>query len=157
MFDKDVKLADRVGRKEKKPEIAKGIHNPFSGKLAVLVDSNSASAAEMFARVMQIEKRGVIIGDRTSGSVMEARHYEEKLGTDTVVFYGASITESDLIMADGKSLEHTGVTPDEVTLPTAEALAKGTDPVLARAAEMLGVKLSIEEAGKAFPYEWAPE
>jgi carboxyl-terminal processing protease len=157
MFDKDVKLADRVGRKEKKPETAKGIHNPFSGKLAVLVDSNSASAAEMFARVMQIEKRGVIIGDRTSGSVMEARHYEEKLGADTVIFYGASITEWDLIMADGKSLEHTGVIPDEVALPTAETLAKGTDPVLARAAEMLGVKLSTEEAGKAFPYEWAPE
>lgn len=157
MFDKDVKLADRVGRQEKKPEIAKGVHDRFSGKLAVLVDSRSASAAELFARVMQLEKRGVVIGDRTSGSVMEARHYEEKLGTDTVVFYGASITEWDLIMADGKSLEHAGVTPDEVILPNAEALAKGTDPALARAAEMLGVKLSAEEAGKAFPYEWPPQ
>lgn len=157
MFDKNVKIADRVGRKATKPEVAKGTHHPFNGKLAVLVDSNSASAAELFARVMQLEKRGVVIGDLTSGSVMESKHFQEKHGTDTVVFYGISITEEDLIMVDGKSLEHVGVFPDEVVLPSVQDLASGRDPVLARAAEMLGVKLSPEEAGKAFPYEWPSE
>ncbi|MGA7291609.1 MAG: S41 family peptidase [Terriglobales bacterium] len=157
MFDKEVKIADRVGRKETKPEVAKAGHHPFSGKLVVLVDSRSASAAELFARVVQLEKRGLVVGDRTSGSVMEAKHYNEKLGLDTVIFYGASVTEWDLIMADGKSLEHNGVTPDEIVLPTAKDLASGSDPVMARAAEMLGVKLSPEEAGKLFPYEWPPD
>ncbi len=157
MFDKDVKIADRVGRKETKPEVAKASHHEFSGKLAVLVDSKSASAAELFARVVQIEKRGIIVGDHTSGSVMEARHYNEQMGVDIVIFYGASITEWDLIMADGKSLEHSGVTPDEVALPTAQDLASGRDPVMAHAAELLGVKVSPEEAGKLFPYEWPSE
>jgi C-terminal processing protease CtpA/Prc len=111
----------------------------------------------VFARIIQLEQRGIVIGDHSSGSVMEARHYSEQTGTDTAIFYGASITESNLIMADGKSLEHTGVMPDEVLLPSAEDLANGRDPVLAHAAESLGVKISAEEAGKAFPYEWRPE
>jgi C-terminal processing protease CtpA/Prc len=156
-FDKEVKIADRVGRKERKPETAKAGHDPFTGKLAVLVDSSSGSAAEIFARTIQLEKRGIVVGDKSSGSVMEARHYNEKMGSDIVIFYGASITESDLIMADGKSLEHTGVTPDELALPTARDMADGRDPVMARAAELLGVKMTPEAAGKAFPYEWPPE
>jgi len=157
VFDKEVKIADRRGRKDSKPEISKPIHNPYGGKIVVLVDARSASAAEVFARVIQLEKRGVVIGDLTSGAVMEAKHYNERVGTDVVVFYGASITESDLIMSDGKSLEKTGVTPDELMLPTASDLANGKDPVLAHAVETLGVKITAEEAGKAFPFEWPSE
>lgn len=157
MFDREVKIADRVGRKDSKPEVSKKMHNPFMGKIVVLVDARSASAAEIFGRIIQLEKRGIVIGDRSSGSVMEAKHYSEKIGADTVIFYGASITDSNLIMTDGKSLEHTGVMPDEVVLPSAQDVASGRDPVLAHAAELLGVKISPEEAGKAFPYEWAPE
>jgi len=157
VFDKEVKIADRVGRKATKPEVAKPRHHQYSGKLVVLVDSSSASAAELFARVVQIEKRGTVVGDRTSGSVMEAEHYHEQLVRDSVIYYGASVTEWDLIMSDGKSLEHTGVTPDTIVLPTAQELAAGSDPVLARAAELLGVKLSAEQAGKLFPYEWPPD
>ena len=158
IFEDDVKIADRVGRKEMKPEVAKARGGKaFTGKLLVLVDSESASAAELFARIVQLQKRGSVVGDRSSGSVMEAKHYEHHLGTDTIIPYGVSITESDLIMSDGKSLEHKGVTPDEVVLPTAADLANERDPVLSHAAAMLGVKLSPEEAGKIFPFEWPKE
>ena len=155
IFENEVKIGDRVGRKELKPEVAKSRgHNIFAGKVIVLVDSKSASASELFARIVQLEKRGIVIGDRSSGSVMEAKRYSYQMGTDVMVFYGASITEADLIMTDGKSLEHTGVTPDEVVLPSAADLASGRDPVLTHAAALLGVKLTPEDAGKMFPFEW---
>jgi len=158
MFEKDVKIADLVERKDKKVEMADGAGGAaFTGKLIVLVDSRSASASEMFARVMQLEKRGIVLGDQTSGSVMESKHYIGRSGADTVVFYGVSVTIADVIMSDGKSLEHVGVTPDEMMLPSASAMAAGKDPVLAHAAELAGVKLTAEEAGKLFPYEWMPQ
>jgi len=158
IFENEVKIADRVGRKERKPETAKSRgRSIFTGKVIVLVDSRSASASELFARIVQLEKRGTVIGDRSEGSVMEAKRYSYRLGADTVVFYGASITESDLIMTDGKSLEHNGVTPDELFLPSAADLASGRDPVLAHAAGLVGVKLTPEDAGKMFPFEWPKE
>ncbi len=157
VFDHDVKVADRIGRKELKPTIAKTVGDKaFTGKIIVLVDSQSASAAELFARVMQLEKRGTVLGDRTSGSVMEARGYDYQQGLDTVIAYGFSVTEADLIMKDGTSLEHVGVTPDQVILPTGRDLATGQDPVLAQAVELAGAKLDPAQAGKMFPYEWLP-
>jgi C-terminal processing protease CtpA/Prc len=85
---------------------------------------------------------------------MEAKRYSYKSGTEIVVFYGASITDADVVMNDGKSLEHNGVFPDEIVLPSAEDLASGRDPVLAHAAETAGARISPEAAGKLFPYEW---
>jgi C-terminal processing protease CtpA/Prc len=157
MFDKEIKIGDRVGRDEHKPMVAKPRGNRFEGKLIVLQDSHSASASEIFARVVQIEKRGIVLGDVSSGKVMEAKRYSYQVGMETVAFYGASITDADIIMADGKSLENTGVTPDEVVLPNAADLANDRDPVMAHAAGMAGVKLSPEAAGKLFPYEWQRE
>ncbi|MGA3293252.1 MAG: S41 family peptidase [Candidatus Acidiferrales bacterium] len=157
VFDHDVKIADRIGRKELKPALAKTVgERAFTGKIIVLVDSESASAAELFARVMQLENRGTVLGDRSSGSVMEARGYGYSQGVDTIITYGFSVTEADLIMKDGKSLEHVGVTPDEIVIPTGRDLATGQDPVLARAVEIAGGKLDPAQAGKLFPFEWMP-
>lgn len=151
----DMKIADYKGRKEMKPQMAK-LHKgqQFKGKLIVLVDSESGSAAEIFARAIQLEKRGMVIGDHSAGAVMRSRRHSHEIGNDTVVFFGASITDADVIMADGKSLEKVGVTPDELLLPTAKDMAAGRDVVLSRAAALLGVELSPEKAGTFFPIEW---
>ena len=154
-FDREIKTAELKSRKETKPEIVKPRGDKvFKGQVTVLVDSRSASAAEMFARIIQLEKRGTVLGDRTSGAVMQSRYYDHEIGTDILMFYGVSVTNADVIMSDGKSLEGVGVTPDELRLPTAEDMRAGRDPVLARAAELLGVKLEPEKAYALFPIEW---
>jgi C-terminal processing protease CtpA/Prc len=154
-FDHDVKIAELKGRKAMKPQVAKTNGKAaFAGKVIVLVDSKSGSAAELFARLMQIEKRGLVIGDVSSGSVMQSRGFDQSMGVETVVLYGVSVTNADVIMTDGKSLEHVGVIPDEVLIPTPEDMAASRDPVLARAAELMGIKLDAEKAGTLFPLKW---
>ena len=155
LFDHDIKIGDVKTRKDSKPMLAKtrGPHN-FDGQLIVLIDSRSGSAAEVFARVVQLEKRGVVVGDRSAGAVMRARFFAHKTGTEVVVFYGASITDADLLMTDGGRLETKGVTPDESVLPTAADLVAKRDPALARAAAILGLDLDPFKAGTLFPIEW---
>ena len=157
VIDHDVTLGELKRRKESKPLIAKtrGGDDVFAGKLIVLIDSESGSAAELFTRVVQLEKRGIVIGDRSAGAVMRAKEYPHQIGIDTVAFYGVSITDADIIMSDGKSLEHVGVTPDETKLPSAADLASQSDPVLAYAASLLGVTITPQKAGALFPIEWA--
>jgi carboxyl-terminal processing protease len=157
IFANDIKIGDRVQRGGDKPLVAKSHRSPFSGKIVVLVDSKSASASELFARIIQIEKRGAVLGDTSAGAVMEARRYTYKSGLGVVTYFAASITDADLVMSDAKSLEHVGVTPDEIIIPNAADLANGRDPVMARAAEMLGFKITADDAGKFFPYQWPKE
>ena len=144
-FDHEVKIADRVTRDSAKPVLTRSIgRNAFTGKLMILVDSASASASEVLARVVQLEKRGTVLGDRSAGAVMESKRYQ----------YLLSFHHRRRPAHDGKSLERVGVTPDEVIQPTAADLTAGRDPVLARAVEIVGGRMSPERAGALFPYEW---
>ena len=152
-FEQDVKIGEIKRRQETKPLVAKA-RRGFTGSLIVLVDSRTGSAAELFARVVQLEKRGTLIGDRTAGAVMRSKYHPLQSGTDTLLLYGASITDADLIMSDGKSLEKIGVMPDQLELPTSSDLAGSKDPILTRAAALLGVKIEPDKAGALFPIEW---
>lgn len=157
LFENDLKVYDRNGRNEHKAVSVKGRHHDaYTGRLAIVVDSDSASTVELLARIIQIQRRGLIIGDHTAGTVMEMKRYMYEAFTDSDVYYGAFITEADLVMTDGKTLEHAGVEPDILILPTPGDLASGRDPVLAKAATLVGGHLTPEDAGALFPYEWPP-
>ena len=148
-FDRPVVVALERARGRESREIAKP-KSGFAGRLVVLVDSRSASAAEMFARIVQIEKRGDVLGDRTSGQVMTSRLFPHAIGVGRMLFYAASVTVSDVRMSDGGSLEQTGVEPDEIVLPRPSDMAADRDPVLARAIALAGGAVTSEEAGRLF-------
>ena len=111
-FDRDVKIGDEKERKKTSTRMARtrGPNKIFEGKVFVLVDSKSASAAEVFARIMQLEKRGTIIGDHSAGAVMTSVIASFAFNTTAAAssqytraaFYGANITVGDLIMSDGR-------------------------------------------------------
>lgn len=126
----------------------------YTGKLFILLDSDSASAAEMFARVLQLNHGATIVGQRSAGKVMRAEERGFSVGTALQAVFGASITVNDAIMTDGHSLENHGVIPDVAVAPTAADLAAQRDPVLAMAVELAGGTLDPAAAGKYFPFHW---
>jgi carboxyl-terminal processing protease len=155
-FDHDVtvcRLRGREGEPETVVAKARG-EKAFPGKIVVVVVSESASAAEIFARVIQLENRGLVVGDLTAGAVQQARYFPKQMGGESVIFYGVSVADAEVLMKDGRSLEGIGVVPDMAAKPTAADLAAGRDPVLARAVFLAGGLIQPAEAGKLFPYTW---
>jgi C-terminal processing protease CtpA/Prc len=150
-FAHDVKVADEKTRLKTESRIAKTHKDKaFAGDLIVLIDSESTSAAEVFARVIQLEKRGKVLGDVSGGKVMTSKFFPLLADFDFYqsTVFGLNLTVSDLIMTDGKSLENVGVIPDKAIGPSASDLADRTDPILAYAAAMFGVQFTPEEAGR---------
>lgn len=157
LFDHGVRIATRTARTDRlEIRAATRGADAYSGKLVVLVDSGSASASELLARVIQLERRGTVLGDRSAGAVMEALVYPFRLGNDLLKYYALSVTDADLVMEDGRSLERVGVAPDEIVLPTPADLATDRDPALSRAAHLAGVEIDPVAAGRIFPREWTP-
>jgi C-terminal processing protease CtpA/Prc len=125
----------------------------FTGTVVAVVDAQSESSAEVLAYLLQLRKRGTVVGDRTAGGVMVSRGHEHRVGVDVVVFYHTSVTVADLVFADGTRLEGRGVIPDEIVLPSGADLASRRDPALARAITLAGHAITPEEAGRLFPIE----
>src|SRR5215471_12108284 len=68
LFNRELKAYEVKDRKNRERFTVKPHKKgAYEGELVTLVDSNSASGAELIARVVQLEKRGKVIGDRTAG------------------------------------------------------------------------------------------
>lgn len=96
----------------------------YTGPLVVLIDVTSSSASELFAACMQALKRAMVVGDRSSGSVMES---------DNKIFPNGAILMypvAQLSTPDGTVLEGHGVIPDIEVKLNREMLLKGIDSQL---------------------------
>ncbi|WP_183254802.1 S41 family peptidase [Brevundimonas basaltis] len=96
---------------------------PASNDVAVLVDGNSRSAAELTPAALQEARRAVVVGEQTAGAVL--------ISQDTHLPDGGRLrlSRSNFVTAAGVRLEKRGVTPD-LTPPAPEGEAAGQDPAL---------------------------
>lgn len=107
----------------------------YRGKVAVLVDRNTGSAAEIFAAVMQDHGRATVIGRKTAGAVLAS------------VFYGLpdggrlQLSREDYVAPKGRRIEGNGIEPDITVTRTLADLRAGRDPELEAA-------LGVLNAGK---------
>src|SRR5208282_4271775 len=68
LFDHDLKIGEEITRRKKRKIEAKSQgRGAFTGQLIVLVNSGTSGEAEVFARLVQLEHRGAIVGDLTAG------------------------------------------------------------------------------------------
>ena len=147
----DVRVGTVQTRRGTDSLVAKAAGGRFDGPLTVLVDAGSASASELLAGIVQMEGRGVVLGDRSSGAVMASRCYGLSAGSVIALLYTLCVTDEDIVLRNGIRLEKRGVIPDETVLPSGADLAAGRDPVLARALQRLGRPRDPAEAGRLLP------
>jgi carboxyl-terminal processing protease len=105
----------------------------YEGRLAILVDHATRSAAEVFARVLQYRKRAVVIGRTTAGAVIAAERYSLPDGGSLTV------PVRDYLDPSGERLEGRGVRPDVPVSPTLAEVRSG-DPDLRQARQVLATR-----------------
>lgn len=123
---------------------------PFHGTLIVLINANSASAAEITSRFLQLEGLSTTVGDRSEGAVMGSREFVHYVGGDKGLVYAVTITEQDVIMDDGNRLENVGVEPEFIVVPSGADLAANRDPQMAKALALAGVQVDPVQAAKIY-------
>ncbi len=107
--------------------IGGGIEQPYAGRIAVLTDENTGSAAEAVAAMLQEARGAVVVGERTAGAMLSS--------ADVMVAPGWRLRypAMDYRTAAGRRVEGDGVAPD-VPAPAADRAA-----LLRAAAEALRV------------------
>lgn len=83
----------------------------YSGPLAILIDSGSGSAGELFPAYVRQNREVTLVGRTTSGSVIGAMWCKLKKG------YRLLYPMEELLLPDGSRIEGVGVAPDvELTI-----------------------------------------
>ena len=113
--------------------------------LVLLIDGNSASAAEIFAGAMQENGRAVVVGSRSYGKGTIQAIIQIESHRDASVLAGLRLTTEKFFSPNGHAYSGFGVTPDidlstpdtpkgqyTVARPVLGAEAAEEDPVLQR-------------------------
>lgn len=121
-------LANSISRKKSEPIKVEPKSPRFLGPLIILIDSESASAAEAFARSMQLTNHGRVIGDRSLGRLTVANVFSEAVGADIVVPFAVEVGVARFVFPTGEEVEGKGVIPDLLCIPTEQNIREGRDP-----------------------------
>lgn len=113
---------------EQKTSTRKRAVEPFTGKIAVLINRGSGSASEICAAALKENANAVLVGTRSAGAVLASTYASLPHG------FSLQFPVSDFVTVKGMRLEANPLRPDEeVTTPATE----GSDPVLDKAVARL--------------------
>ena len=104
---------------------------PVGNEVAVLVDGQSRSAAELTPAALQEARRAVVVGEPTAGAVLISQ--ETRLPDGGLL----TLSRADFVTSGGVRLEKRGVTPDVAASASVEDRRAGRDPALEAAVAAL--------------------
>lgn len=104
----------------------------YGGRVAVLVDGATGSAAEIFSAVLQEHGRATIIGRKTAGAVLASWFHSLPDGGEL------QLSRFDYVTPKGRRLEANGLEPDVPVKRTLADLRAGRDADLEEALRVLG-------------------
>ncbi len=131
LSDRTTDLGTSIFRYGAEAMIAEPKIKQFKGRIVVLTDELSISAAEMFAASIQASGRAKIIGVKTAGQSLPSVTVD--LPTGARLLYPIANYRT----SKGQYLEGKGVLPDRVVVLDRASLLQGVDPQLAAAIEEL--------------------
>jgi carboxyl-terminal processing protease len=103
----------------------------YGGRVVVLVDGGTGSAAEIFAAVLQDHARAKVVGRRTAGAVLASRFHGLPGGGEL------QLSREDYVAPKGRRIEGAGVEPDLAVPRQLADLRAGRDADLDAALRVL--------------------
>jgi carboxyl-terminal processing protease len=104
---------------------------PFHGRIVILINEHTHSAAEMVASFAKQNRLATLVGTRTAGEVLGGANFKLAGG------YILRMPVAGWYTWEGDCIEGKGVEPDVPVENTSESLARDTDRQLGKALEVL--------------------
>ena len=111
--------------------------NPFTGRMAVLVDGWTGGESEWFVLGFQLAKLGIVVGQTTAGSVTAPKTFESQHQSLTASRVDISFPSASVFWPDGSQLQSVGIKPQVAMEAEAADLAAGRDTLVERTAALL--------------------
>ncbi len=103
----------------------------YRGRVVVLVDGATGSAAEIFSAVLQDHRRAKLVGRKTAGAVLASWFHRLPDGGEL------QLSREDYVTPKGRRIEGNGLMPDVTVTRTLHDLRVGMDPDLETALKIL--------------------
>lgn len=139
-----INIGTEISRRGRENHVIDPMPKNYKGKIAILTDRQSISAAEMFSSAIKESGRGIIVGERTAGEALPSMTLN--LPTGAVFIYPVSNFQS----AKGRILEGNGVEPNYFVPLDRKSLLNGRDIQLDAAIKYLDEKLVVAKIEEQF-------
>lgn len=120
-----------------------GNPTPYTGKVIILVNEQTQSAAEFSSMILKAIPGAIVVGSQTAGADGNITYW--KICQDLHVGF----TNLGVFYPNGDSTQRIGIVPDSVVYPTKAGIRHHDDELLDKALQIAGCNLSVKNAAPA--------